>query len=308
MRRMFLVHAVIIFFVILIVPADAFAWGPGAHVDIALNVLARLSSAVPFIAELIRRFPEAFIYGAASPDIVVGKKYAGYLNHCHNWRMGWLILHEAEGDRQRAAAYGYLTHLAADVVAHNYYIPVKFIRSYNAKLLTHTYWEMRFDLGVHDEIWNRLKMVTELEIKEFDELLEQVLRKTIFSFSTNKRIFNSILILQKMRGMRSSLKAYAKRSRFDIPVENRQHYMDLALEASFNFLANPEKAASLEIDPRGEARLAYAANLRRRIREMLERGLMTEQQVSRLVDLAKERLAMGLYRPEMILPDVVDVL
>jgi hypothetical protein len=308
MRRMFVVHALIAFFVILLIPSDAFAWGPGMHVDVAMTVLGDLSSVVPVIRELIKRFPEAYIYGTASPDIVVGKKYAGYLHHCHSWRIGWLILHEAETDRQRAAAYGYLTHLAADVVAHNYFIPVKIIRSYNAKLLTHTYWEMRFDLGVTDEVWEKLKMVTELDIKEFDELLERVLRKTIFSFSTNKKIFNSILMLQKMRSLRASLSIYAKRSRFDIAHENREHYRELAMESVLDFLSHPESAACLDVDPTGGAKLSYAKNLRRRMREMMERKLLTEVQADKLVDLAKERLAVAIYRPEMILPDVVDVI
>lgn len=305
---MFLVHAIIAFLVIFLSPSAAEAWGPGMHVDLALNVIAKLSIIVPFIADIIRRYPDAFIYGAASPDITVGKKYAGYLHNCHNWRMGWLILHEAETDRQRSAAYGYLVHLAADVVAHNYYVPVKIIRSYPARILTHTYWEMRFDLGVPNEIWDRLKLVTEFEIEEFDLLLETVLRKTLFSFSTNKKIFNSILMLQKMRGMRASLKAYARVSRFEIPDENRRHYKELALDAVFDFLAHPETADCLSIDPSGVQRLSYAKNLRRRIKEMLAMKIIKKDQAERLVDLSKEELAISLYRPDMPLPDVMDVL
>lgn len=278
------------------------------HVEIALAALAKISMAAPFVRELVRRYPEAFIYGAASPDIIVGKKYAGYLHHCHNWRMGFLILHEAGTPRQRAAAFGYLMHLAADVVAHNYYIPVKIIRSWRARLLSHTYWEMRFDLGVSEEAWRRLALVRTAEIAEFDRLLERVLRKTLFSFSTNKRIFNTILKLQKMRSLRRSLKVYAQHSRFGMGEENRQHYVELALEASRDFLAHPQHAACLQVDPAGLRRLAYAEGLRKSMRSLTRRQRLSRRKAERLAELVEERLAIGLYRPEMTLPDVTDVL
>ena len=278
------------------------------HVELALGAISQVGAISPVIADLVRRFPEAFIYGSASPDIIMGKRYYGYLHHCHSWRMGRLILAEAASDLQRAAAYGYLMHLAADIVAHNYYIPVKIVRSYKARLLTHTYWEMRFDLGVGEETWERLARVTEHEIEEFDMLLERVLRKTLFSFSTNKRIFNSILILQKMRGLRKSLKAYAVCSRFEIVEENRRHYFDLAMESAMGFLRDPENAPCLEVDPAGISRLDYAGRLRRSIRASLGRGIMDEGGAEGLVELVKERLAIGLYRPNMVLPGVMDVL
>ena len=302
------VHAILAGIVVLTLPAVACAWGPGMHVEIAMAALAKAALVAPFIRGLIKRYPKAFVYGAASPDIVVGKKYAGYLHHCHNWRMGWLILNEATTDRQRSAAYGYLTHLAADVVAHNSYIPVKIVRSYEARLLSHTYWEMRFDLGVPEKAWEQLAMIPELEIEEFDRLLERVLRKTLFSFSTNKRIFTTILMLQKMKKLRASLKFYARHSRFGMVEENRQHYYDLAMESALDFLKRPEKAACLAVDPAGLARLAWAKNLRRNIRAVIGRGMLTPRKAGRFADLVEERLAVGLYRPEMTLPDIGDVL
>jgi hypothetical protein len=305
---MLFVYATILALIVLLVPDVAYAWGPGMHVEVAMKALANLSWAVPVIAGLAERFPDAFLYGASSPDIIVGKKYAGYLHHCHNWRMGWLILNESKTERQRAAAYGYLMHLASDIVAHNYYIPVKIVRSYEARMLSHAYWEMRFDLGVADEAWDRLAQIGELEIEEFDEILERVLRKTLFSFATNKRIFSTILIFHKMRTLRKSLRLYAKQSRFDIHEENRQHYVDLTMEAARDFLAHPDSCACLDVDPAGLGRLAYAQNLRRRMRSMLKSGLMVPKQAETLVGLVREQLALGLYRPEMVLPDVVDVL
>lgn len=305
---MVIIFSLAVAIIILMVPELAHAWGPGMHVEIAANILSQAHLIAPQIRDLILAYPEAFIYGSASPDIIVGKKYAGYMYHCHNWRMGFLILHEAEDDRQRAAAYGYLVHLAADVIAHNYYIPVKTVRAYQARMLSHTYWEMRFDIGVSESAWKHLGMVTKLEIEGFDSLLECVLRKTIFSFSTNKRIFNTILMFQKMRGMRSSLKLYASKSKFEIVDENRSHYVDLAMEAAIDCLKDPKGADCFLVDPAGIKKLAYAKNLRKNMRALLKRKIMGKGQAERLVDLVRECLAIGLYRPDMDLPDVVDVL
>jgi len=293
--------------VYILIPMPAYAWGPGTHIEVAMHVLAHIGLVAPFIRKLITRYSDAYIYGAASPDIVLGKKYAGYLHHCHNWRIGWLILHEAKSDLERAAAYGYMTHLAADIVAHNYYIPYKIIRSHSARMLTHTYWEMRFDLGVHEQVWERLNIISDLNVDAYDALLERVLKKTLFSFQTNKRIFNTIVILQKMRRLREQLLKYAKRSKYVIHPADRQHYLDLTYDAVFNFLKNPETSDSMDVDPTGSVKLAYAKNLRRQIRQLMRRGAMDATQADQLVELCKERLAMGLYMPEMQLPDIVDI-
>lgn len=308
MNDMLLVYVIFVFALILFLPADAWAWGPGVHMYVAMYALEKIALVAPVIARLMKEYPSDFMYGAVVPDIVVGKKYAGLMHHCHNWRIGHLILSEAKTDRQRAAAYGYLMHLAADIVAHNYYIPFKIVRSYKARMLSHTYWEMRFDLGIPDKVWKQIDKVSEHEIKEIDDLLERVLKKTIFSFKTNKRIFSSILILQKMRSSRDILKIYAGQSRWQMGKEKRQHYEDMTIETAMDFLSNPDDADCLKIDPTGISRLTYAGNLRRRMKNLLSRGILKEKQADKLVELVGERLAVGLYRPDLILPDVTDVM
>ncbi len=303
-----LFYTVIAILIFLLLPADALAWGPGMHMYLGMTALAKISLAAPVIRSLLEKYPDEFLYGTVVPDVVVGKKYAGYMHHCHNWDIGRLILAEAATQKQRAAAYGYLMHLAADIVAHNYYIPFKIVKSYSTRMLSHTYWEMRFDIGVPEKVWKQISKAANYEMGEFDLLLERILKKTIFSYRVNKRIFSSILIFQKMRGMRDSLKLYAKRSRWEVGEENRQHYVDLTMEAVFDFLAHPANAACLDVDPTGESRLTYAKNLRRRLKLLVGRGVLTKRSAKTVVDLVKERLAVGLYRPNLILPDVTDVL
>ena len=147
-----------------------------------------------------------------------------------------------------------------------------------------------------------------MESTEFDQVLDTVLRKTIFSFRTNKKIFSSILALQRMKSLRSSLRLYARTSRYEIEEENRQHYFDLVMESVLAFITKPEQAWCLDIDPTGVSRLTYADNLRRRMKALLIRGVLKEETAARLVELVRERLVVGLYRPDLVLPDVTDVM
>jgi len=303
---MVLVYVIIAVIAFLLMPDTAYAWGPGMHMHVAMSVLAKVALAAPAIRQLMEKFPEDFLYGAVIPDIVVGKKLAGYMHHCHNWKVGWRILKEANSDRQRSAAYGYLMHLAADVVAHNYYIPFKIIKSYKTRMLHHTYWEMRFDIGIPERVWRQIGRVSTYELGEIDWLLERVLKRTIFSYKINKRIFSSLLIFQKMRGLRHGFKIYAKQSRYKMEEENRQHYVDLTMESAFDFLAHPKTAACLEIDPTGNARLTYAKRTRSQIKSMVRRHVLKEKDAAKLVEFIKERLAVGLYRPGLFLPNPAD--
>ncbi|PIR25527.1 MAG: hypothetical protein COX62_02775 [Deltaproteobacteria bacterium CG_4_10_14_0_2_um_filter_43_8] len=287
---------------------SAYAWGPGMHVETALRALEVLPLIAPHLAALISRYPDDFVYGSTSPDIIVGKKYAGYHYHCHNWRMGKLILSEAKTKRQQAAAYGYLLHLAIDVVAHNYFVPYKMVRAYKTKSLSHLYWEMRFDLGVGDVAWKQMGRITEHQIEEFDALLERVLKKTLFSFSTNKTIFNSILILHKIKGMKESLSLYAKKSKWDLEEGRRQHYLELSWKAALDFLQHPEEAKCFSMDPAGLERIDYSSRLRARLKKMIARGLIQEADAEKLVKKYGAALLHGLYDPDAKLPDVTDVL
>ncbi len=93
-------------FAVLIWSTPALAWGPGTHLEIALHCLDNIAIATPAIAALLKKYPHDFIYGSVSPDIFLSKMRAGYMYHCHNWRMGHLLLTEARTNRLKAAAYG----------------------------------------------------------------------------------------------------------------------------------------------------------------------------------------------------------
>lgn len=294
---MFFVYLTLLF---CLLPAAAFAWGPGTHLDIALEVLKHAAWAVPLVKKLLEKHPEEFIYGAVSPDIIVGKKYAGAIHHCHNWSIGKLILEEARTDLEKASAWGYLTHLAADTVAHNCFVPFKIIQSYPNRSLGHVYWEMRYDIHVPESSWRELAHVIRHNFSPFDHLLNRVLKKTLFSFRTNKKIFNSILILHKMKQLRFGLKTYAKASRWALHDEDVVYFRKLVLETVRDFLKHPEKATCLTADPAGRRKLKYAMETSRMLRKENWEGS------PRFVARVRQKLEEGLFEPSVLLPNLAE--
>ena len=61
------------------------------------------------------------------------------------------ILDGAQDDRLRAFGLGYLAHLAADSVAHNYFVPKQLAVTSSTSTLGHSYWESRFETHLGTE-------------------------------------------------------------------------------------------------------------------------------------------------------------
>lgn len=298
---------VYLFILFLLFPRDAFAWGPGTHLEIAHYVLANLGFVLPAIRKLIEKYPREYIYGSVSPDIIQGKKYAGYRYHCHNWDIGMMIVDAAKTESEQSSAYGYLSHLAADTVAHNYFVPFKMMRSYSTRSLSHIYWEMRFDLYVDEAAWQEMDEVVVRPNYNFDRLLEAVLKRALFSFKTDKRIFNSLIKIQKMKQLRRSLKNYARASRWSLDETDVQHYKELTFEVVRNFLANPHEAECLVADPAGRRKLAYAMQMRRELKRLQRSRKITRTSAEPALQQIKEELRTGLFDPQSSLSGVSEL-
>src|SRR5438874_3921057 len=105
---------------IALLPAVAHAWTPGTHVYLGESVLANLHQLPAALADLLRAFPYDYLYGNIAADTSLAKKYAPVGRHCHAWHVGQEIFDLAPTDPLRAFGLGYLSHLAADAVAHNF--------------------------------------------------------------------------------------------------------------------------------------------------------------------------------------------
>ena len=285
---------------VMAIPQEAFAWGAGIHLQLGMNVLSNLNGLNPAVAAIIGSHPFDFLYGTIAADITLGKKFTHYLQHCHRWRIGHKVLEKAADASQQACAYGYLSHLAADCIAHNYFVPYKVMRSFPALTLKHAYWEMRFENYVEKEIWETGKKVAREHYSKNDQLLRKVLSDTIFSFATNKRIFNSILLVSRLEKWQSVLQTLSDSSRYSLEESDREEYMQLAQEAVFDFLNYGEQSRFYGADPTGEQALAAAEAVRKNLRLLYRSGKLTKPQAFAELDELKLKLKEAICRPELL--------
>jgi hypothetical protein len=283
-----------------LLPTDALAWGGGIHLQLGAQVLANPGMLSGDVSALLALHPKDFLYGCLAPDITVGKKYTHYLLNCHRWGIGRTLLEEAETDHQRACAYGYLCHLAADTVAHNYFVPYKIIRSFAAITMKHAYWEMRFEGFVEKDNWELANAVCHADQHGNDLLLRRVLTTTLFSFGTNKRIFNSIMVMARMERLQKILQTLSSKSRYQLAEADRDEYMQLSMDAIFDFLLHPDDSKYLQMDPTGEEALAAADGLRRSLRLRYKSGFMSKVEGFEQVEAVRSTLRKSLHKPELL--------
>ena len=92
------------FFLLILIPDSAYAWGPATHLELGWDILNHLKPLPLFLQELLSKFPYDYLYGNISADIVIGKNLTQQVKHCHNWRIGLKVMKSAKTDPQKAFA------------------------------------------------------------------------------------------------------------------------------------------------------------------------------------------------------------
>ncbi|MBE0501889.1 MAG: zinc dependent phospholipase C family protein [Desulfuromonadales bacterium] len=293
-------NIVTILILLLLLPTEAFAWGIGVHLQLGSQILEQTALLPLSLQTILMNNPHDFLYGCISADITLGKKYTHHLRNCHSWRMGKKILDAADSDRQRACAYGYLAHLAADTVAHSYFVPFKMIRTFNTVMLKHTYWEVRVEACVEEKIWLLAREIAQKNFTVNDTMMRQVLSNTLFSFGTNKRLFNSLLLLNRLQQWQKMIRSLSTNSKWTLPEENLNEYLSLAGEAVFSVLSDPE-SPYLQADPTGARSLNAARILRKNLKTLWQSGKLTEAEIENYLNELRPKFRQGILRQKQIL-------
>lgn len=266
-RRAVMAGTVMAALLLLAQPDALFAWGPGMHVYLGLEVLRSLELLPAWAAGVLSGHALEYLYGNLAADISMAKRYAPRDRHPHAWHVGEEML-EAAGDDPalQAGALGYLTHLAADVVAHEAFVPRMLLLTSSTRALGHSYWEHRMDAAVGAE-YTRLarSLVTEFDHSRVDALLDSVLATTLFTFRTNRRIFRGMIRLADYQPWQSLFDTVIEASRWDLEEAETAFYRRWAFESGAGYLVLGRESPAAAGDPTGEEALRLAKRIRRQV-------------------------------------------
>ncbi len=251
----------IAFLALVLLPEAAHAWTPGTHIYLGESVLANLPQLPLSVAELLRAFPYDYLYGNIAADTSIAKKYVPVGRHCHSWNVANEIHGLADTDPMRAFGLGYLSHLAADTIAHNFYVPRQLVVTSRTIALGHSYWESRFETHLGEQYSKTAMEIVRLDHSSADAHLDRILAPTIFSVRTSRRLFRGMVGVTETQSWQRAFQILAEKSRWDLGDDVVDKHMAISFQLIMEVLAGPEGMAK-RLDPSGESSLALAKRMR----------------------------------------------
>ena len=243
--------------------------GTGDSRCAGVQVLATvITSDHPLQAALVN-MPEIFLYGSLAPDIVQGRRLQSRLRrHSHNWDTGLGLLNSAQGKEQCALAYGYLAHLAADVVAHNYFLPARFVGRFESGTASHLFTEARFDSFQEKAYRELLLKLLDVDFRALNKTLKRAIDSPLFSFSAHRRIFEGGL--RRIRQFDSVMRALGGPDEYE--TEDFDLFQHASRSAIGGILGDIANAPACRFDPMGEEPIRSALDLRRKLQRLIAIG------------------------------------
>jgi hypothetical protein len=242
-------------------PTAAAAWTPGTHIFVADSVLANLLQLPTGVADLLRAFPYDYLYGNIAADTSIAKKYAPVGRHCHSWNVANEIMSSAATDPLRAFAFGYMSHLAADTVAHNFFVPRQLVVTSRTIALGHSYWESRFEAHLGEAYATAAMDVVRMDHAGADAHLDRILAPTIFSVRTGRRLFRGMVGVAETQSWHHAFRVLAAKSKWDLEDSVIEKHMALAFQFVMEVLSDQASMAK-KLDPSGESSLHLAKKIR----------------------------------------------
>ena len=250
---------------VLLAALAALHWGPGHHLEFAERVLRRRRELLPSdVAKLLDEERDAYLYGNLAADIINFKGYGGAYSHCHRWKIIDDMRSLSSTPREEAFVLGYFSHLAADTIAHNHFVPYHLARFARTKGFGHLYWEMSADRFVADERW---KLITRLkarpELNELDELVNRTVPKKALSMGTNKLIFNHVLLVSERERWRRGMEELHPVGEVELSKGFLALFQDAAVER-IRLALHPRGLRAIQaVDANGKDAQARAMKLRK---------------------------------------------
>jgi len=291
--------------VVLLGCADfALAWGPATHIELAGSILERLAIMPAAIAAILARNDIAYIYGNIAADIVFAKRWSRVKQFCHHWSTGFGLLESAEDERAKAFAYGYLSHLAADTVAHCKFVPRQIAVCESSVNFGHFYWELRADATQAEPTWTLLEQVIAGDHRDHHTALERHITDTFLPYEFNRRLFDRMNAVTVRQGFRRTVHLWGRLSRWDLSPQLMAGYRNECLDRIQSILTDGPRSPLLREDPNGTSALMQLSVRRRQVRRMKRNGIAVDRtMVEAAVVLAPQsRVKPGLIAPAVASP------
>ena len=244
--------------VLLLFSSSALAWGPAIHTVIACNIIDDVGSMLPMISSVIKSFPLEYIYGSMAADFFIGRGQKKKDGHSHNWETGFSLLNEAGNERDAAYAYGFLSHLAADVVAHNYFVPSHINRKSTLKKVGHLYSEAVADRLVGPFYMRIASDVLSMDRLGCDKLLQSAVKRSRYGLKAKRHIFTRTVKISEYLYCLPNVLQNMGKSGEKIPHDNIIFMIGLSLKLVRDLLSNPDSSPCLSHDPIGARNIKKA--------------------------------------------------
>ena len=260
-------------------PEPAYAWGPATHAGLATEVLAHLALLPAGLAALLSRRRLAYTYGNIAADVVFAKRLSRVKQFCHHWSTGFRLLDDAADESSKAFAWGYLSHLAADTVAHGKYVPRQIVLSNLSLNFGHFYWELRAEAMADERSVQCLARVLDHDHSQHHHTLRRHMTGTFLTFGWNRMVFDGVNALALQPGLRRTMDACNRRSQSYLSPLLLEGYRTECVDRIISLLSEGTASPLLRDDPSGTSALMRTKVQQRDRRRLERRGLPMAQRL-----------------------------
>ncbi len=288
-------------------PSAAMAWGPATHVGLGQSVLDQAGLLPAGVAWILLRHWGAYLYGCVAADVVFAKRLSRIKQFCHHWSTAFGLVDSARTDSAKSFAYGYLSHLAADTVAHGKFVPRQILVSGCSINFGHFYWEMRADAALSQACRRKLGCLMEMDHTEHLADLRSHLRGTFLTFEWNRALFDRMNALAVHEGFGQTINLWGRVSGRPLAKDMLEGYHSESVDRILAILSEGRESSLLREDPNGSSALMQARVQRKKLRSLQRHGMSVERrvrEVSLCLSPAMARLTMD-ERPGRTPPPIV---
>lgn len=257
----------------------AHAWGPATHVEFGDSILQQLGMLPAVVAGILSRHRIAFLYGNIAADVVFAKRLSRVKQFCHHWSTAFRLMEQSTSERDKSFAYGYLSHLAADTVAHGKYVPRQVVLSRCSVNFGHFYWELRADSAQSPQAWALLEEVLQADHQPHHDILQGHITDTFLSYDLNRLLFDRMNAFAVRGGFRRTVGLWSRYSRWPLSEALLGGYRAECLDRIRSVLTDGERSTVLRDDPNGTSALMQIRSRRRDVRRLRRVGAASEARV-----------------------------